>query len=101
MKPNDASPDGAQPSFARTADEVQQVHDLFTALLLGEIGIRLPDTVRTSVHSVADFTCWLLGHDHSDNFATNLEAIQKIVKKAGYEVTDVGHLTTREQMDAK
>ena len=65
--------------------ELQRAHDLFVAIITGELKVpSLDRNARRMIHASLDVLCWALDHDHNSTFACNLRQVREAVAKAGY-----------------
>jgi len=90
-----------QPDIIRTADEAQRAHDMLIQLLLdddlrkrilGPESVDPEGLIVASIRANADVLCWLLGHQHNTTFETNLEGVERMLRKLGIEIIDLGGL---------
>lgn len=74
--------------LARSEDEIVRAHDLLVGILVGELREVVessPDGLR-SIAAAADVLCWLLGHEHNQNFGGNLARLEVSLLAAGYHL---------------
>ena len=65
--------------------ELQKAHDLFVAIITGEIGLsNLPPEALRNIVVSTDVLCWALDHDHNSTFACNLRQVREQIAAAGY-----------------
>lgn len=63
--------------------EIQRAHDTLRAVVTGEIRSDIDPATRTALRIALDTLCWALKHDHNDNFAKNLAALEADLAEAG------------------
>lgn len=95
----------------RDQTEIQRVHDLLVAIIVGEVpnpatglpanpkaddfgawieSVRLTDPAlfwrigEVQMRANADVLCWILLHDHNKTFARNFGAVEAWLKKGGF-----------------
>lgn len=68
----------------RTRDDIQKAHDIFTQIICG--GIPNPfehgensEKAMVALVAAADVLCWILEHDHNQNFSNNLAVIESFM----------------------
>jgi hypothetical protein len=71
-------------STLRPLAEIQMAHDTLRGFLLGHVPFELPAHWRSAMIANADVLCWVLGHDHNDTFASNLEALRERAEALGF-----------------
>jgi hypothetical protein len=77
-----------QPMPMRTREETVRAHDLLVQLLLDdELRGMIEPAVLERIQWHADVLCWMLHHDHNQNFAINLAALETSLAGLGFELT--------------
>ena len=88
-------------SFARTRREVQMAHDKLTAVVLGDVPVKLDHDADIAVRANLDVLCWLLGHDHNRTFATNQAALDEEFKALGATMIEAPMPVTRDDWNRR
>ena len=76
--------------------EIQRAHDLLTGVLLGDADVPMSDEARRGLYFAADVLCWVLEHDHNQQFSVNMSALEAKLARMGYGLIDSAQLQTRE-----
>ena len=74
----------------RTEDEIQRAHDVLRALLC-DVPVAMSENVQTEVTVALDVLCWVLGHEHNETFATNLQAVEDLIVQTGVMMKRATH----------
>jgi hypothetical protein len=88
----------------RDALEIQRAHDILTAVIT-ELPLRHAvlgwneEALRRLMAS-ADALCWVLGHEHNQNFAERLVRIEADLAQQGLGLVDTGTLQTPAEGDS-
>lgn len=67
----------------RSRDEVQKMHDILIAVVLGEVPVRFPADVIERMNYSCDVLCWVLQHDHNDSFEKNVAEMMEEFERLG------------------
>jgi len=70
----------------KSQDEVTRAHDLMVGILLGQVPLELAGEDKRLAIATTDVLCWVLGHDHNQNFGNNLTAFELLLEEMGYEL---------------
>ncbi len=74
------------PIKLRDADQIQHAHDVFVACLASDPPVLdLSERDKWLMGLNANILCWVLEHDHNDNFARNFAALQAELISHGVE----------------
>lgn len=70
----------------RDKSEMQFAHDLLTAIVTGEApGFdKFPPRAKLGMVAQLDVLCWVLEHDHNQNFGNNVKALREYLAKKGH-----------------
>ncbi len=68
----------------KTQMEIQRMHDILTAVMLGEVPVQLKPDTKKYLHASADVLCWILEHDHNVAFASNMANLEKYLSDKGF-----------------
>jgi hypothetical protein len=66
--------------------EITRAHDILVGVILKELPMELEGRIKMLMRAQADVLCWVLEHDHNNNFQRNFEAIVKVAEAAGYKL---------------
>jgi hypothetical protein len=77
------------PKLARSAEEVQHVHDVLAAAFMHALGcgVSIKEPVIADMQTYAGVLCWLLGHPNPE-FADRMEILEDVLRRAGVEIID-------------
>lgn len=79
--PSDQSPVRTLP-----ADDIQRAHDVLHAQVTGEVPFVLDESARPLMHAALDALCWVLGHEHNENFGRSLAKIERELAARGFRM---------------
>jgi hypothetical protein len=79
-------------AIVRTCEEIQRVHDMLVAIILGEVKIEVPAGIKECMAWNAAVLCWVLKHSELHqpagmDFAKCVEELQKNLAARGYAQT--------------
>ena len=66
--------------------EIARAHDILLAALNGEIGQMPDEASENALQGALDVLCWVLGHEHNQNFAANLATLHAFIEARGYRL---------------
>ena len=70
--------------LARTPQEVSRAHDLLTFIILSDLEKGTwPEPLLEHAVGLLSVLCWVLGHDHADEFTVLLKQIEAALEKVG------------------
>jgi hypothetical protein len=75
----------------KSQSEIQRAHDLISPVLTGEMHVTFEGDTSRLLRAACDVLCWVLDHDHNQNFAINLTAIEAELLKAGFVLENRGN----------
>jgi hypothetical protein len=61
-------------------------HDKLQGILLGDVPIEVPPSILGAMQISCDVLCWILEHDHNDQFERNLRHLDAQAISAGYQL---------------
>jgi len=87
----------------RSEREVQDAHDMFAMNCLHPetLGNALNPMQWLRAEAYADAMCWLLGHEHSDEFGDLLKLVTEEMERAGVEIVEFEKPMTIEEARAE
>lgn len=74
----------------RTPEEIQHAHDILIAVILDEAPYPRTEEQEKEIVAALDVLCWILGHNHNENFQSNLESTINYIEAQGYRLIDKG-----------
>ncbi len=76
-----------QQQLPRPTIDLQRAHDIFGAIMVGEVEV--PEFVgKRELVQRLDVLCWALGHDHNTRFAQFLSAVEEHVNEQGVQLME-------------
>lgn len=76
----------------RPAAEIQRAHDLFIAIVTGEIPCPFAGQPKDLMIAALDVLCWVLQHDHNPHMENNLRTLEQGLREMGIAAVDLGKL---------
>jgi hypothetical protein len=79
----------------KTQLDAQRVHDMFVAILTGEVNVPLGKDTLAVLSASTHVLCWMLEHKHGlpndGAFGELLDYVEQAAKDAGYTLVDHGN----------
>jgi hypothetical protein len=89
---------GSDPQIVRSAMDVQKAHDFLHACCFEKsLPLAISKKDRKLMKASMNVLCWLLGHEHNQDFNVTLAAMEEAFKKAGVECTVLPTAMTPEE----